>query len=201
MQSYKYIMVLLLGFAMFTQGSTQTGSTFKLPAYEKVVLKNGLTVYLMEQHEVPMINVSAILPAGAVYDGEQSGLASLTALALKHGSANMSKSQMDEALDFVGATITTFAAKEYAGINAKFATKDKDAVLNIIKEVMLNPTFDTTEFNKEKRRQLVSTVDCGSWWFNVRSSNTEPLLRLNLEASTREECDEHVAELLMLITA
>lgn len=45
------------------------------------------------------------------------------------------------------------------------------------------------------------TVDCGSWWFNVRPSNTEPLLRLNLEAATREECDEHVAELLMLITA
>ena len=45
------------------------------------------------------------------------------------------------------------------------------------------------------------TVDCGSWWFNVRSSNTEPLLRLNLEASTREECDQHVAELLMLITS
>ncbi|MFM2436487.1 MAG: phosphomannomutase, partial [Actinomycetota bacterium] len=40
-----------------------------------------------------------------------------------------------------------------------------------------------------------------SWWFNVRASNTEPLLRLNLEAATREECDEHVAELLMLITA
>ena len=45
------------------------------------------------------------------------------------------------------------------------------------------------------------TVDCGSWWFNVRSSNTEPLLRLNLEAATREECDQHVAELLMLITS
>jgi len=45
------------------------------------------------------------------------------------------------------------------------------------------------------------TVDCGTWWFNVRPSNTEPLLRLNLEAATREECDEHVAELLTLITA
>jgi len=45
------------------------------------------------------------------------------------------------------------------------------------------------------------TIDCGTWWFNVRPSNTEPLLRLNLEATTREECDEHVAELLMLITA
>jgi phosphomannomutase len=45
------------------------------------------------------------------------------------------------------------------------------------------------------------TVDCGSWWFNVRPSNTEPLLRLNLEAPTREECDDRVAELLLEITA
>ena len=45
------------------------------------------------------------------------------------------------------------------------------------------------------------TVDCGPWWFNLRPSNTEPLLRLNLEAPTRAECDEHVAEVLALITA
>ena len=45
------------------------------------------------------------------------------------------------------------------------------------------------------------TVDCGDWWFNVRASNTEPLLRLNLEAATREQCDTQVAELLQLITA
>lgn len=45
------------------------------------------------------------------------------------------------------------------------------------------------------------TVDCGPWWFNLRASNTEPLLRLNLEAPTRAECDEHVAELLALITS
>ena len=45
------------------------------------------------------------------------------------------------------------------------------------------------------------TVDCGPWWFNLRASNTEPLLRLNLEAPTRDECDQHVAELLALITS
>jgi len=44
------------------------------------------------------------------------------------------------------------------------------------------------------------TVDCGDWWFNLRPSNTEPLLRLNLEASTRDACDDRVAELLALIT-
>ena len=45
------------------------------------------------------------------------------------------------------------------------------------------------------------TVDCGDWWFNLRPSNTEPLLRLNLEAPTRNECDDHVAEVLSLVTS
>jgi phosphomannomutase len=45
------------------------------------------------------------------------------------------------------------------------------------------------------------TVECGDWWFNLRPSNTEPLLRLNLEASTRDECDNHVAEVLSLVTS
>ena len=44
------------------------------------------------------------------------------------------------------------------------------------------------------------TVDFGDWWFNLRPSNTEPLLRLNLEAPNRAECDAHVATLRSLIT-
>ncbi len=43
------------------------------------------------------------------------------------------------------------------------------------------------------------TVDCGPWWFNLRASNTEPLLRLNLEAPTADECAEHVARVVSLI--
>jgi phosphomannomutase len=44
------------------------------------------------------------------------------------------------------------------------------------------------------------SVDYDDWHFNVRPSNTEPLLRLNLEARTRDECDAHTSELLHLIT-
>lgn len=44
------------------------------------------------------------------------------------------------------------------------------------------------------------SVDCGGWWFNLRPSNTEPLLRLNLEAQNRDQCDERVVELLAFIT-
>jgi phosphomannomutase len=52
----------------------------------------------------------------------------------------------------------------------------------------------------EQDRMDGLTVDVGSWWFNVRPSNTEPLLRLNLEAATAAECETHTAELLGLIT-
>jgi phosphomannomutase len=43
------------------------------------------------------------------------------------------------------------------------------------------------------------TVDCGEWWFNLRPSNTEPLLRLNLEAPDAAKCDEHTRTVLALV--
>jgi phosphomannomutase len=43
------------------------------------------------------------------------------------------------------------------------------------------------------------TVDLGDWWFNLRPSNTEPLLRVNLEAADRESCAEHLDEVLALV--
>jgi len=43
------------------------------------------------------------------------------------------------------------------------------------------------------------TVDGGDWWFNLRPSNTEPLLRLNLEAPDAASCDAHTSEVLALI--
>jgi phosphomannomutase len=68
---------------------------------------------------------------------------------------------------------------------------DADAVIERI----------STHFASAKQDRLDGlTVDHGDWWFNLRPSNTEPLLRLNLEAADRDDCDEHVAELLSLIT-
>ncbi len=128
---------------------------YKLPAYQKFTLKNGLTIYLMEQHEVPMVNVSVILPAGAIYDNDKAGLASITATSLKHGTKNYPKAKLDEELDFIGASVNTYASKESAGLTAEFAAKDKDKVLAIINELLTAPVFDTAEFSKEKKRTLL----------------------------------------------
>ena len=130
--------------------------SYKLPEFEKLKLKNGLTIYLMEQHDVPIISVSVILPAGAIYDNEKAGLASLTSTALKLGTKNFSKKIIDEELDFLGASLNTYASKEYAGLSSKFATKDIAKVFGILKEILLNPTFDSEEFEKEKSRLLVT---------------------------------------------
>ena len=43
------------------------------------------------------------------------------------------------------------------------------------------------------------TVDYGNWWYNLRPSNTEPLLRLNVEAEGESECARHVDEVLALV--
>lgn len=128
---------------------------YKLPAYTSFKLPNGLTVYLMEQHDVPVISVSAVLPAGAIYDNEKAGLAFLTAKALNHGTKNFSKLKLDEETDFIGASISTDASKEFASLSSKFAAKDSDKMLTIIKEIMLDPVFNADEFEKEKSRLLV----------------------------------------------
>ena len=134
--------------------SVINAQNYKLPEYTKFQLDNGLTVYLMEQHEVPLISVSAILPAGAIYDGSKSGLAQLTAMALKHGTKNYSKSEIDETLDFIGASLGVYASKEYSRLSSKFVSKDKDVVLNLIKELLRDPVFNEEEFQKEKSRML-----------------------------------------------
>src|SRR6056297_1385265 len=69
---------------------------------------------------------------------------------------------------------------------------DADAVIERVSE-------QYAAFGQDRLDGL--TVDCGTWWFNLRPSNTEPLLRLNLEAPDREACDDGVAEVLALVTS
>jgi len=132
------------------------GQSYKLPEYVTFKLDNGLTVYLMERHAVPVISVSTIIPAGAIDDGSQAGLADLTATALKHGTKSYTKAQLDEEIDFIGASLNTSSSKEFSRLSTKFFSKDKAKVLSIIKEILMNPVFDLQEFEKEKSRLLVN---------------------------------------------
>ena len=147
--------LILVFFAGNTLTAASAAGSFQVPKYEKFVMDNGLTVYLMEQHEVPLIYISAVVPAGAVKDGENYGLASLTADALLFGTKNYTKDQIQEKLDFLGARYETWADLETAEISATFAKKDLDTVMPIIKEIITEPVFDQAEFDKHKKRVLL----------------------------------------------
>lgn len=152
-------LLYLIGFLLVNiQGFAQAKSDskgFQLPAYKNITLPNGLTVYLMEQREVPLIYVTAVFPAGAVYDGPKGGLASLTADALLFGTKSQTKSQIEEALEFLGARINTFASEEAAYVKVSFAAIHTKQVLPLFKDVIVNPVFNQEDFEKRKAQALV----------------------------------------------
>jgi predicted Zn-dependent peptidase len=136
--------------------SAMSFAQFSVPKYETVTLDNGLTIYLMQHTEVPLINVSMVMKTGAIADGERHGLAFLTAEALRFGTASFTKAEIDQNVDFLGATISTNASLEYTSISAKFAKKDQATIFPILAEMMLKPRFDSDEFSKFKERHLAN---------------------------------------------
>ena len=125
---------------------------FKLPAYETITLDNRITVYLMEKKDVPLISFSAVFDAGAIKDGEKNGLASFTAEALKFGTANYTKTQIDSIFNFYGSSLDTYARLDYSGLSTQFMKGDLDKLLPVIKDVITNPTFPVNEITKRKQR-------------------------------------------------
>jgi predicted Zn-dependent peptidase len=136
--------VLVLGFA-WTSGA----QTLRLPAHEKIVLKNGLTVLLMEKHGVPIVNLAAIVKAGCVADpAGQEGLASVTAGLLRKGTAKRSAQGFAADLDFIGAEFSADSSADYTAITSEFLTKDVDKGLDLFSDAMLHPAFAQTEVEK-----------------------------------------------------
>jgi zinc protease len=123
--------------------------TLKLPPHEKVVLKNGLTVLLLEKHGVPMVNLFAIVKAGAAADPPgQEGLASITAGLLRKGTKSRTAQQFAADLDYIGGAFEAEAGADFSSVSAEFLTKDVDRGLSLFADALLHPTFPQAEADK-----------------------------------------------------
>ncbi|HEX8601757.1 MAG TPA: pitrilysin family protein [Pseudoduganella sp.] len=136
-----------------TQSATQSAN-FRLPRFETTKLPNGLTVMLMERHEVPLVAVRAVFRAGAVNDGAQAGLANLTGDAILLGSEKHDKAAIDEAFDFRGAQLAGGSATEQTTVQANFARNDAAALLPLFAEIVQQPSFEGAELDKLKSRKV-----------------------------------------------
>lgn len=129
--------------------------SFQFPAYEKVQLENGLTLYLLPQHEVPLMTVNVTVKAGAVLDNK-AGLANLTAESLLLGADKQSKAEIAQTVDFLGASLNVLGDLEASSIRATFMAKDRDTMLKLVQATLLKPAFAQADFAKLKQRQLAS---------------------------------------------
>ena len=127
---------------------------FKLPEYETFTLDNGLTVYLMEKKDVPLISFSAVFDGGTIKDGSTSGISSFTAEALRFGTTNYSKSQIDSLFNFYGSNVSTYATADYSGLYTQFMKENTEILLSVVKEIILSPTFPDDEIQKRKQRWI-----------------------------------------------
>ena len=153
-KNIQYIVLLLLLIIAGARVAAQIKPRYQLPHYEKFQLPNGLVLYLMEKHDVPVISLEAIVPAGAVNDDDKAGLASLTGTCLKCGTKSFTKKEIEQQFDFLGATLYTYASNDDAGLGTRFAAKDQEKILPVLKELLVNPIFSDEEFSKEKKLAL-----------------------------------------------
>jgi zinc protease len=130
-------------------------SEFKLPSYRRTTLENGITLLLMEQHEVPLISFSVIIRSGAVADPVgKGGVASVTAELLRKGTRTRTAEQLSGDLDFVGGQLDANAAPDYSSIAAEFVKKDLAKGIELLTDVMRNPTFPQDEVAKVLKQRL-----------------------------------------------
>ena len=123
--------------------------TLKLPPHEKVVLKNGLTLLVMEKHGVPIVSFSAIVKTGSVANPPgQEGLASITAGLLRKGTQKRTAQQFASDLDFIGGSFDAGSDDDNTTISAEFLTKDLDRGLDLFSDAVLHANFPQAEVDK-----------------------------------------------------
>jgi zinc protease len=151
-----FILSLISLLIISTSATTRAqNGALKLPPYKKVKLKNNMTVLLMEQHEVPIINFNFIVKAGAVTDpAGKEGLAAITAALLRKGTKTRTADQISTELDFVGGRLTADAASDYTIGLAEFVKKDISKGLDLLADVTLNPTFPQDEVTKMLKQRI-----------------------------------------------
>src|SRR5580704_3337803 len=123
--------------------------SLRLPPHEKFVLKNGLTVLLLEKRGVPLVDIFAIVKTGAAADptGEE-GLASVTAGLLRKGTKNRTAQLFSADLDYIGGSFSADAGADFTAISSEFLTKDLARGLELFSDAVLHPTFPQSETDK-----------------------------------------------------
>ena len=129
---------------------------FTIPEVERLVLENGIVVYLLPDPELPLVTVSAMIRTGAVYEpSDKVGLASLTGAVMRTGgTARMTGEQIDEELEFLAANVSVGIGDEAGATTLDLLKKDFPRGLSIFADILRAPAFDPAKVELAKRQAL-----------------------------------------------
>ena len=153
-RSFTFMMLLLIGGCVALPVRADEGA-LKLSPYKKLKLGNGLSILIMEQHEVPLVSFNLIVKSGSVADPSgKEGVASVTAELLRKGTKSRSADQLSAELDFIGGRLDASATFDYTTAVAEFVKKDLSKGLDLFADVLLNPQFPSDELTKLLKQRV-----------------------------------------------
>ena len=115
--------------------------------YDVYKLDNGLTIIVVENDKLPRVSFSLVVDRDPIFEGDKAGYVSLAGQLLRQGTTNRSKDQLDEEIDFIGASLFTGSSNVYAA----GLTKYQETLVELLADVALNPSFPAEEFDKHSR--------------------------------------------------
>jgi len=157
----KKLSIYILSLTMITGAFAQKLDRSKVPAPAPApkinlsqpatfTLPNGLKVFVVENHKLPKVAFSLSLDVDPVLEGDMKGYVDITGQLLERGTTNRTKQQLDEEIDFIGATLSTSANGVYASSLKKHQAK----ILEILSDVVLNSDFKQEELDKLKKQTI-----------------------------------------------
>lgn len=124
--------------------------SFTPPQAQRLVMDNGITLYILEDHELPLVNVSVVFRTGSAYDpAGKAGLAGLTARAMRTGGAGTLKGgEIDDALAFQGISLQISMDADMGSAHLSALKGDWMKGFEILSLMLVTPAFE------EKKVQL-----------------------------------------------
>ncbi len=131
-----------------------------IPDVSRITLNNGIKLFLLEDHELPIINVSAMIRTGSIYEpADKIGLASICGEVMRTGGTETrTGDQIDEQLESIAATVETSIGTDSGSAYMSVLKEDVDDGLEILADVLRNPAFpeDKIELAKISHRSMIA---------------------------------------------
>jgi len=148
----------------------------KPPKAERVELKNGMVVYVLEDHELPLVEVSAIVRTGSRYEPlDKIGLTGVFGAAMRNGgTTSRAPEEIDEQLERIAATVGCSVGAEVGNASLSVLKKDLDTGLEIFADILMHPVFreDKVRIRKQQMIEEIRRRNDSPWSVLLREFST-----------------------------